>query len=289
MKNLPAHLGALLVVTIWGTTFVSSKILLNSGLFAADIFLYRFMMAYVCMCILSHKRMWADCWLDELALLGMGIMGGSLYFLTENVALMFSTSANVSILVSTSPLLTAAVLAMFYKSERLNRRQVLGSIIAFVGVVLVVLNGQLYLHLNPIGDALALSAALTWAFYSLLMRRIMGKYSTDFITRKVFAYGLLTILPTFWLYRPLCHDMELLTQPIIICNLLFLGLIASTMCYLLWNWVMHNLGAVKSTNYIYVQSLFTMLAATLILGEQITWMACLGAFVLIFGMIIVLK
>lgn len=288
-NTLHGHLGAIAVVTLWGTTFVSSKVLLNAGLMPADIFVIRFLMAYLCMLIISHRRMWSDSIADELTLAGLGIMGGSLYFLTENMALIYSTTANVSILVSTTPLLTAILLAIFYKSERMSRRQAAGSLLAFVGVVLVVLNGQLVLHLNPLGDALALSASLTWALYSLLMRRIMGHYSADFITRKVFFYGILTIIPYFIFVTPMNIDTALYSSPKVIGNLLYLGLAASTGGYLLWNWVMKRLGAIKSTNYIYFQTLVTMVAGALILNERITWMALAGAVVLIAGMLRALR
>lgn len=289
MKNILGHLGALFVVTIWGTTFVSSKVLLNSGLMPADIFVCRFIMAYCCMLAVSHKRLWADDWKDELTFLGLGIMGGSLYFLTENMALIYSTTANVSILVSTCPLITALLLAIFYKSERLSKIQILGSLIAFIGAALVILNGQLLLHLNPLGDTLALSAATTWGFYSLFMRRIMSRYTSDFITRKVFIYGVITILPYFLFIHPFGMKAEHLHSPLVIGNMLFLGIIASTGCYLLWNWVMKRLGAMRSTNYIYSQSIITMIAGSLILGEHITWMAILGTFVLIGGMVLAQK
>ena len=283
------HIIALLVVLIWGTTFVSSKVLLNSGLLPADIFFVRFVIAYGCMLGISHKRLFANSLVDELTLLGLGMMGGSLYFLTENMALLYSTTSNVSILVSTTPLVTAMLLAIFYKSERLNTRQIIGSIVAFIGVVLVVLNGQLVLHLNPLGDTLALGASLTWGLYSLFMRRIMNKYSADFITRKVFFYGVMTILPYFAFVKPL--DISLLTSGnmTIWGNLLFLGFVASTGGYLLWNWVMRELGAVKSTNYIYLQSLITMIAGAIVLGERITPMAVAGAVILIAGMVLAVR
>ena len=284
-----AHIVAIFVVLIWGTTFVSSKVLLNSGLLPADIFFVRFIIAYSCLLCLSHKRLFANSIADELTLAGLGIMGGSLYFLTENMALLHSTSSNVSILVSTTPLVTAMLLAIFYKSERLSSRQICGSVLAFIGVVLVVLNGQLVLHLNPLGDALALGASFTWGFYSLFMRRIMGRYSADFITRKVFFYGLVTIMPYFALVHPL--DIDLLTSgsKTIWGNLLFLGFVASTGGYLLWNWVMRKLGAVKSTNFIYLQSLVSMVAGHVILGERITIMAIAGAVILIIGMILAVR
>ncbi|MGM9713119.1 MAG: DMT family transporter [Prevotella sp.] len=279
------HIGALLVVTIWGTTFVSSKVLLNARLLPADIFFVRFLIAYVCLLAVSHKKIMSDSIADEITMMGLGLMGGSLYFLTENMALVYSTSSNVSILVSSTPLLTAIVVALFYKSERLTRRQIIGSIVAFIGGVLVVLNGQLHLHLNPVGDTLALSAALMWAFYSLLMRRVMGRYTTDFITRKVFFYGIITIIPYFFIFHPLDVSPETWSQPVVIGNVLFLGLIASSGCYLLWNWVMREVGAVHSTNYIYLQSLITMLFGAIILHERITFMGLSGALILIIGML----
>ena len=295
-RQWSAHLGVILVVVVWGSTFVSSKVLLNEGLMPADIFFYRFHtgrnnnLIYIFIIIEEitanyPKLLFSQSWRDELVFLGLGLMGGSLYFLTENMALVYSTSSNVSILITSCPMLTALIVGFFYRSERVNRKQFLGSVIAFVGMVMIVLNGQLILHLNPLGDMLALCAAFTWAFYSLLMKLVMTRYSTEFITRKVFFYGLLTILPYFWLVSPLNYDTAILSQPKILYNLLFLGFVASTGCYLLWNWVMRQLGAVKATNCLYLQSLVTMLVASIILGERITWMAILGTFILIFGMI----
>ena len=241
------------------------------------------------MLCLSHKRLFANSIADELTLVGLGLMGGSIYFLVENMALLHSTASNVSILVSTTPLVTAMLLAIFYKSERLSMRQIFGSILAFVGVVLVVLNGQFILHLNPLGDALALGASFTWGFYSLFMRRIMGRYSADFITRKVFFYGLVTILPYFAFVHPLNIDLLTSGNMTIWGNLIFLGFVASTGGYLLWNWVMRKLGAVKSTNFIYLQSLVAMVAGHVILGERITFMAIAGAVILITGMILAVR
>lgn len=284
-----AHLAAILVVAIWGSTFVSSKVLLNSGLLPADIFAIRFSIAYLCMAVISHRKLWADSLKDELVLMGLGLMGGSLYFLTENMALLYSTASNVSILVCSTPLLTALLLALFYKSERLSPLQALGSVVAFVGCILVILNGQLVLHLNPMGDVLALAAALTWAFYSLLMRRLMGRYPTDFITRKVFFYGVLTIIPYFVFVHPFNTSLALYRQPLVLANLGFLSLVASTACFLLWNWVIRMLGAVRPTNYIYMQSFVSMLVSHLVLNEQITLMGVLGATVLIGGMAMMVR
>lgn len=275
---------ALCVCAIWGETFVSTKILLGEELMPSDIFFYRFLLGYVCIWAFSYKRLWADNWQDELLLLILGIMGGSLYFLTENMALMFSTASNVAILVGSTPLITAVLMALFYKDERMCTRQMVGSLLAFGGMALVILNGQVMLHLNPKGDILALCASLTWAFYSLIIKKLSRHYNALFITRKIFIYGLLSILPYLWTQSPLQTDLTILSKPTVWVNLLYLGVVASMLCFVAWNWTLKQLGTVRATNIIYLQSFFTMFFSYLILDESITLMAICGTATLILGM-----
>lgn len=105
--------------------------------------------------------------------------------------------------------------------------------------------------------------------YSLAVKRIGGRYPAVFITRKVFFYGLLTILPVF-AFQPFSVGAEVLARPAVWGNLLFLGIIASMLCYILWNAAMHRLGAVRTTNYIYFNPLVTIVTAALCIGERIT-------------------
>ena len=282
--NIPFII-AIIVVAVWAETFVSSKVLLNAGLMPADIFFYRFIIAYACMWCLSHKQLWAKSLTHELLFLALGIMGGSLYFLCENMALIYSTATNVAILVGTTPLITALLMVCFYKDEHLNKKQVVGSVVAFIGMVLVVLNGQLVLHLNPKGDILAICASITWGLYSLIIKRLSPHYDTRLITRKVFGYGLLTILPYFAFVAPLQMDLSILSKPIVWGNLFYLAFVASMLCFVLWNWVLKRLGTVRATNIIYIQSFFTMIASAIVLSERITIMAIAGTVVLILGMI----
>ena len=138
----------------------------------------------------KNFHLFASSLIDELLMLGLGITGGSLYFLTENTALNYTTTTNTSLIVCLCPLFAALLLSVFYKSERLNRTQAIGSLIAAVGVIIVVLNGRFVLHLSPKGDSLAFAACMCWAVYSLLMKPANQRYDVVFITRKVFFYGL---------------------------------------------------------------------------------------------------
>ena len=279
-----AFIAALLVIIIWGETFVSSKVLLDNGMRPADIFFYRFLLAYICIWFFSPKKLFSDSWKDELKMLLLGIFGGSMYFLTENTALSWSTASNVGILVSSAPLVTAIAAAIFYKDERMDSRQVGGSLLAFVGMVLVVLNGKFILHLNTLGDSLALAAAVSWTFYSLILKGTSERYSTVFITRKVFFYGLLTMVPYFLFISPLDPDPAILSRPQVYGNLIYLGLVASLVCFLVWNKVVTILGTVRTMNLIYTQPFFTMLFSYIILSERITWMAIAGALLISIGM-----
>lgn len=282
-NQLFAFFLALMVIAIWGETFVSSKILLEKGLRPADILLFRFVIAYIGMWLISPKKLWADSVRDELSFAAMGLFGVTLYFLSENTALQYSTASNVAILVACTPFVTSLMLSIFYKDERMTARQIGGSVLAFAGLVLVVLNGELVLKLNPLGDILAFCASISWGFYSLFFKIISPKYSSSFLTRKVFAYGLLTIVPYFMQNGWPSVPHEVMTQPLVYGTVLYLGIVASLACYLCWNLTLKKLGTVRATNILYLQSFFTMLFGYLILDEKITLMAFIGALLLIFG------
>lgn len=289
MNKTLAWGAAILTVAIWGETFVSTKLLLNNGMMPPDIFFFRFLLAYACIWIFSPKRLFSRSLKDEFRFLLLGITGGSLYFLAENSALKFSTASNVAILVGSAPLLTAIVVGIFCKEERMNMKQWAGSAIAFFGMAMVVLNGKFVLDINPLGDALAIAAAAMWAVYSLILRQVSDRYNVRFITRKVFAYGLLSMGVYFLAVRPLDIDIVVLSKPLVWGNLIYLGLVASLGCFLMWNWAVTQLGTVRTTNIIYGQCFFTMLIAAIILGEKITPMAVLGTVILTSGMMIAIK
>lgn len=277
------HLAALFTVSVWGATFVSTKSLIAAGLTPAEIFLMRFALGYLCILPLAPRRLRAENRRDEAAFAAAGVCGGSLYFLLENVALEYAPASNVSLLVCTAPVWTALAAGRADRGECMTRRQAAGAALAAAGMALVVLNGRFVLHISPAGDLLALAAALSWMGYSLVIKRLGARYPASFIARKVFFYGMATILPVF-AFRPFAATGELLARPVVWANLLFLGVVASGFCYALWNAVMRRLGAVRATNYIFFNPLVTMLTAALCIGERITAPALAGAAMILCGM-----
>ncbi len=282
------HLLAIITSVIWGTTFVSTKILINYGLRPEEIMLYRFVIAYIGIFLLVPRPLFARNLRDELLFVLAGITGGSFYFLAENTALRYTLASNVSILISTTPLMTAMLAHYLFGKEQktggeaLTRRFFYGSLVALLGVFLVVLNGRFLLKVNPLGDALTLLAALFWALYSMVLRKFGNHYSALFITRKVFFYGIVTILPVF-VFSPMQIDWNLLMQPVVAANLLFLSVVASLACYLVWNIVVRKLGVVSATNYIYLNPVSTLITSFLVLSEQITPIAIVGSALVLYG------
>lgn len=281
-KNHLYHLIAILTVAVWGLTFISTKLLIEQGISPQEIFLLRFLIAYVGIWFISPRRLFAKSWKDELWLLLAGVTGGSFYFLTENTALDITLANNVSFIVCTAPLLTTILSLLIYKKEKASVRLIAGSLLSLAGVAMVVYNGSFVLKLSPLGDFLTFLAALSWAFYSLVIRKLSGRYQTTFITRKVFFYGLLTILPVF-LFRPLSLDTATLLHPVVLCNLFFLGVLASLVCFAVWNVVLDKLGTLRASNYIYLNPLFTLAGSALFLDEPLTLMALLGAALILGG------
>lgn len=275
---------AFAIVVIWGCTFVQTKLLINSGLCPEEIFFYRFVLAYLLMLPLSGKKMMLDGWKDELIAISLGLTGGSLYFVTENYALAFGYCSNVALIVCLTPLITTLIVGCLYPSERIGRSGVVGSVVALVGMALVVFNGNFILKLSPLGDLLAFAACLCWALYSLAIKRLQGKYSNMLITRKVFGYGLLTMMP-WLLFRGVNAEVLITGGTIVWGNLLFLGCVASMLCFLGWNWCLGKLGTVRATNLLYLNPVVAIITSALVLGENVTWIAICGAVLILIGLV----
>ncbi|MEG1649675.1 MAG: DMT family transporter [Rikenellaceae bacterium] len=287
-KKYLYHFLAILTSTIWGTTFVSTKVLMTHGLSPYEIMFYRFMLAYVGLCFIQPRKIFSLSIGDELKFVCAGLFGGSLYFASENTALSITLTSNVALIICTVPILTAIVSRIFNRNERLKNNIVFGSMVAMVGVALVVFNGRFILKISPLGDILTLFAALMWAFYSLVLKDLSGRYSILFITRKVFFYGIVTLLPMF-IIHPFHFDVKVISMPIVFINLLFLGLIASLLCYIMWNNTVRVLGAVRATNYIYLTPIVTLITSYLAIDEVITYVALMGSVFILFGVYVAEK
>lgn len=291
-SNILFNIGAVLTVTAWGVSFVSTKVLLENGLSSVEIYILRFIFAYLIVLAFSHDKIWANSWKDEMLLALCGLLAGSIYFIAENTALEYTKVAFVALITSLAPLLTTILVGILYRSERPSAGTWTGSIIAFIGVGFVIFNGggessdtpQNWSN-NIIGDLLALASALSWCVYSIILRRLNVIYTTNFITRKTFFYGVLTAIP-FLAAEPHITPFRTLMNFDVWGNLLFLILGASILAFFFWAIAVKRLGAVKASNYLYMSPVVSLIAAWIVLGEKITLMGYLGCVFIIGGLML---
>lgn len=287
MKNetTRGHLAAMLTIAIWGTTFISTKVLLTDFQ-PVEILFFRFVLGFLALLIVYPRLLKGTTFRQEVTFAAAGLCGVCLYYLLENIALTYTMASNVGVIISVAPFFTAILSHLFLKGEeKLRANFLIGFLIAMAGIALISFNGS-SLHLNLTGDLLALLAALVWACYSILTRKISSYgYHTILTTRRVFFYGLLFMIPTLFLFD-FNWDPARLAEPVNLLNLLFLGLGASALCFVTWNFAVKLLGAVKTSIYIYMVPVITVAASVLLLHEPFTWMTGAGTVLTLSGLLL---
>lgn len=274
-----AHLIALATVLVWGVTFVSTKVLLVD--FAPiEILFIRFLMGFAALCLLHRHELKTKKRSHELLFAAAGITGVTLYYLLENVALVYANASVVGVVVAVSPLFTAILGTLTGSERKLGVRFFAGFVVAMAGIALVSLQGAvttgadgtpvLAVSFGTWGDVLALLAAVVWAFYSTIVKRIADLgYETIASTKRTFAWGLLFMIP-FLPIMGATPDLTRLLDVVNVGNLLFLGLIASAACFVTWGIAVSRLGAVRTSAYVYLVPVITVVASVIVLGEPFT-------------------
>ena len=282
-KATVGHITALITIVIWGTTFISTKILLTDFT-PIEILFFRFLLGLLVLIAVYPKRLKIKDKKQEFTFAAAGLCGICLYYLLENIALTYTMASNVGIIISVAPFFTAVLSHVFLKTEeKLKVQFFVGFVVAMIGICLISFNGK-ELELNPIGDILAVVAALVWAVYSLLTRKI-SSYGLNTIgtTRKIFTYGILFMLPFLFVFD-FNLDVQKVIKPEYALNLIYLGLGASALCFVTWNYAVGVLGTVKTSVYIYIVPVITATSSVIVLKEKITWVAAIGIGLTLIGL-----
>ena len=286
MKNDQArgHAAALFTIVVWGTTFISTKVLLR-GFQPVEILFIRFTMGLLALCLACPRRMRGVTRQQELVFAGAGLTGVCLYYLLENVALTYTLASNVGVILSVIPFFTAVLSHLFLKEERPGGGFYLGFVVAMAGISLISFSGS-QLELNPIGDLLSLLAAIAWACYVILTRKISAwGWDTIMTTRRTFCWGILWMVPALFFFD--CRlGPERFANPVYLGNLIFLGFGASAVCFVTWNLAVKLLGPVKTSVYIYLVPIITVAGSAIVLRETLTPTALLGMVLTLLGLMV---
>lgn len=283
--KITGHLAAIAAVTVWGTTFISSKVLLRS-FEPVEILVIRFLIGLAVLFLLCPRRLKLQDRRQEIYYLLTGLSGVTLYYLLENIALTFTFASNVGVIISTAPFFTAIILHLFLREkETLRATFFIGFAVAFAGIACISFNGSRF-HLSPKGDLLTLAAAMCWAFYSLFIKKVNSfGYPTILNTRRIFLWGIVFMIPASLImgFHP---DPAKIVQPVNLANFLFLGVAACALCFVIWNYAVKEIGAIRTSIYIYLDPAITVFASALLLKEPVTGMMLAGTALTLVGLLI---
>ena len=284
-KNQIGYMAAVFTIFVWGTTYISTKVLLRAFT-AVEIMYIRFVLGYIALWIASRKTLKLKGFAEEKYFLAAGLSGITLYFLLENISLTYTLASHAGIIISVAPFFTAVGGWILGKEKKPTGNFLLGFIIAMAGIALLSFQSMDQTGASVFGDVLALLAAVAWAAYSLIMKKIsnMG-YPTLMVTRRIFFWGLLFLTPCAF-FDGLHISMEELLKPVHFGNLLFLGLGASAICFVTWNFAVKRLGAVKTSVFIYMTPVITAATSVIILHEKLTGFTLAGMALTLLGLVL---
>ena len=276
-------MAAVFTILIWGTAFISTKVLLEDFM-PVEILFFRFVMGFAALFLVCPHRLKTADHRQEITFVLAGLCGVCLYYLLENIALTYTMASNVGVIISVAPFFTAVLSHLFMKSEgKLRINFLIGFVVAMAGVSLISFNGR-ELELNPIGDILAVLASFMWACYSILTRKISSfGYPVILTTRRTFFYGILFMVPALFFFD-FKVGVERFTDMTVLFNFLYLGLGASALCFVTWNVAVKMLGAVKTSVYIYMVPVITVVTSVLVLKEPVTWVSVAGTVLAVAGL-----
>ncbi len=278
------HLLALGTIIVWGLTFISSSVVLKT-LSPTELLIARMVIGIAALTAISPRRLKLTERRHELYFIGAGFFAVTLYFLLENSALTYTSSSNCAVIVSTAPFFIGIFASLFLKEEKLTATFFVGFAVAIAGVGMVSFAGH-QLQLNPLGDLLSLLTAASWGVATMFMRKIEKHgYSVILVTRRLFVYGVLFALPMLLIF-PTKGQIGDLLKPEILFNVLFLGVVASAVCYITWMMAMKRVGVVRSGVYIYLIPVITMLGAALLVHDPISPLQIAGALLTMAGLFI---
>lgn len=274
------HLLAIVTIIIWGTTFVSTKVLLKE-FSPEEILIYRFFIAFLILILIYPKNIKLLSIKEEILFCLLGITGVSLYFWTENLALKYTQASNVGLIISAIPIFTALIAHFIFKDEKISINFLVGFVLSILGIIIIIYNGKV-LKLSPVGDFLAVVSALLFAVYSVLIKKVSIEYNQIFVVRKIFFYGLITMLPIIFVRNINFIKMPHFTISITL-NMLYLSIFASVLCFIMWNKSVNIIGSLKTINYIYFVPLITMISSTIILNEKVNMLMLFGGILILSG------
>jgi drug/metabolite transporter (DMT)-like permease len=286
-EKFTSSLYALISISFWGVSFVSTKAVLDK-LDPFSIIVIRFGIGALflfSLILLQRNRLIVSYrYLPHLMILG--VFGVFIHQVLQATALLAIDASSAGWLISFSPIFTV-ILSMLFLHDRMNLIKAAGMMLAILGVLLVTTSksGQSFEFQFNIGFILMLLSTLNWAVYSVLLKRLKIPYPSLVVTFYMSIIGLLLTTP-FLLRNKGWESLSLLTHTEW-AHLIFLGVFVSGIAYWYWGKALEVLEASKVSMFLYLEPITTLIAAVLLLHEKVFFINVVGGVIIIIGVVIV--
>ena len=288
MKNtLLGSLYLILASSIWGGMYVVVKVVV-AVIPPLELVWMRYMVAILALLLIGllTKQKWRIEKRYILLIIAIGIIGNTISIVAQETGTMLSTAQMGAIITSSTPAFMV-IFARLILKERLTINKAISVCLATVGVVLIVGIGNMSVS-NTLGGLSLVIAALTWALMSVLVKRVPSDYSQIVVTTYATLVALVLLTP-FVLPRLSAINFSELTHPTIWGGLLYLGVISTAGGFLLWNRGLQMLNASSGGIYFFFQPVVGTLLGWLLLGERIGIMFWIGSFLILIGVLFVIR
>jgi drug/metabolite transporter (DMT)-like permease len=285
-QKITGFISLVFTIIIWGITFLATETLLNDFT-PIEILFFRFGLSLIALFLVYPKIFKWQGWKVELLCFLASLFGMSIYQSLENYAIQYANASMVSIIIATASFFTVIFSRIILKEKNIKINFYIGLIIGIVGISLVILNGNA-LSIEPLGDFIALLCSVLWGLYSVVVE-LINKYKLNMlqITRRITMYGFLILIPMFFISGGK-FDLVRFTKPENLIWMIYLGILASAICFYTWNYSVDKLGPVPTSIGILVQPIVTVVVGVIWFNHKFTWVGIVGLAVTIIGLYVAL-
>lgn len=290
-KKTGFYVEAGLAATVWGASFIATKVALND-ISPITVIWMRFAMGVIVLGLVVWAR--GQFSLPKRSDWGyfaaLGFLGITFHQWLQSNGLQTSEAATTAWIVASTPVFMA-ILGRFFLREELNPIKVFGIALAFLGVLLVTSKGDLRSvsvgRFGAPGDVLILISALNWSVFSALSRRGLQQYSASRMIFYVMLFGWFFTSILFFGGKSYVEIPSLTMNGWI--GVGFLGILCSGFAYVWWYDALQELSTAQTGAFLYIEPLIAMAVAFVVLGEAITLLSLIGGGVILFGVWLVNK
>lgn len=276
-----------LAASIWGAMYVVVKVVVEV-IPPLELVWMRYVIAVMTLAVIGFcmKQSWRVAKKDWLIIFLVGLFGNTISIVTQEMGTMLSTAQMGAILTSTTPAFMVLFARLILK-EKITIKKCLSIVLATIGVGIIVGSGQIDVT-QKLGGFYLLIAALTWAFMSVLIKKVPTQYSQIVITTYSSVVAVILLTP---LVLPRLNNLDLssVLQPEISGGLLYLGMISTAGGFFLWNKGLQLMNASSGGLFFFFQPIVGTFLGWLLLGETIGVSFWIGTILIFSGVFIVIK